>query len=115
AVVEGQRHLRHPVRPAVLRPVEDDVGHGPAAQMLRALLAHAPADGVDDVRLAAPVGPDHPDHVGVEMDDRAVHERLEAAYLELSDSHGLTGGAYPSPARGPGKRNVTHLHIGPSP
>jgi uncharacterized membrane protein YgcG len=59
-----------------------------AAQVLRALLAHAPADRVDDVRLAAAVRPDDADDVVVEVDHRAVDERLEAGDLELLDSSG---------------------------
>ena len=39
-------------------PGEDDVGHVAAAQRPRALLAQHPADRVDQVRLARPVGPD---------------------------------------------------------
>src|SRR5262249_28663122 len=40
------------------RAVENDVRHGVAAQMFRGELTHDPAHGVDDVRLAAAVGPD---------------------------------------------------------
>src|SRR5262249_25205947 len=85
--LEGEGDLGHPVGAALLRAVEDDVRHGPPAEVLGALLAHAPADGVDDVGLAAAVGPDDPDHVGVEVDDGPVHEGLEAADLELADTH----------------------------
>ena len=40
-VVEGERDLGHAVRTARLGAVEDDVFHRAAAQVLRALLAHA--------------------------------------------------------------------------
>src|SRR5262249_32944267 len=85
----------HPVRAPVLGAVEDDVRHGPPAEVLGALLPHGPADGVDDVGLAAAVGADDPDDVGVEMDDGPVDERLETADLELPDAHGndVAGGS----------------------
>ncbi len=86
-VVEDQRDLGHAVRAAVLGAVEDDVAHRPAAEVLRALLAHAPADRVDDVRLAAAVRTDDADDIRVEVDDGAVDERLEAGDLELADAH----------------------------
>ena len=76
-VVEGDGHLGETVRPARLGAVEEHVLHRPAAQVPRALLAEAPADGIDDVRLAAPVRADDGDHVVVEVDDRPVDERLE--------------------------------------
>jgi hypothetical protein len=59
AVVEiGEPDLAHPHRPALPGAVEDDVLHRTAPQGLRALLAHDPLQGVDDVRLAAPVRTD---------------------------------------------------------
>ena len=70
-----------------LAAVEDDVLHRPAAQVPRALLAHAPANRVDDVRLAAPVGAHDPQNVVVEVQHRAIDERLEADELELLDLH----------------------------
>jgi hypothetical protein len=86
-VVEGQRHLGERVRTARLGAVEDDVVHGLAAEVLRGLLTHGPADGVDDVRLAAAVGTDDRRHVVVDVDDGLVHERLEPADLDLRDLH----------------------------
>jgi putative FmdB family regulatory protein len=103
AVVEREGDLGHAVGAAVLRAVEDDVGHGAAAQVLGALLAHGPPDGVDDVRLAAAVRPHDADDVRVEMDDRPVDERLETADFELPDAHELVataGGAEPTPSGG---------------
>ena len=55
----------------------------------------APADGVDDVRLAAAVRPDDARDVVVEVDDRTVDERLEAADLELLDLHQFPFGPGP--------------------
>jgi len=59
--------------------------------MLGALLAHHPADGVDHVRLAAPVGADDPGDALVEGEHRPVHEGLEAGDVEAPDAHGLEG------------------------
>ena len=47
--VESQRHFCHASRPAGLRAREDHVIHGSTAKMLRRLLAHDPADRVDNI------------------------------------------------------------------
>ena len=86
-VLEGERDLGEVVRRARLAAAEDDVFHRAAAEVPRALLAHAPADGVDDVRLAAAVRADDAQDVVVEVEDGAVDERLEADELELLDLH----------------------------
>jgi hypothetical protein len=72
---------------------EDHVLHGAAAQVLRALLAHRPADGVHHVGLAATVRPDHAGDAVVEGKDDAVGERLEPGDLEAADLHGAPGGS----------------------
>src|SRR5205807_6941524 len=46
-----------------------------------------PADGVDHVRLAAPVGPDDAGDAVIEGEDHPVGERLEAGDLEAADFH----------------------------
>src|SRR5882724_2180620 len=63
AVVEGQLDARPRDGLAQRRAVEDHVLHRVAAQGLRARFAEDPADGVDDVRLAAAVRADHPDQL----------------------------------------------------
>ena len=107
AVLEGHRDLGHAVRAAVLGAVEDDVLHRAAAEVLRALLAHAPSNRVDDVGFAAAVRADDAHDVGVEVDDRAVHERLEAADFELTDAHRAPRGF-----RHVVSRTVTPRHLG---
>ncbi len=86
-VLEGERDLGEVLRASGLASAEDDVLHGPPAQVPSALLAHAPSNRVDDVRLAAPVGPDDPQNVVIEVENGAVDERLEADELELLDLH----------------------------
>ena len=56
------------------RAGEDDVGHLAAAQRARALLAERPADRVDQVGLARPVGADDHGHAGDELEDGLVRE-----------------------------------------
>src|SRR5690606_25550190 len=63
AVVEDQLDGRLGHRFAGVGAIEDDVGHRLATQVLRRTFAHHPAHGVDDVGLAAAVGPDHRRHV----------------------------------------------------
>jgi hypothetical protein len=86
-VLERERHLRHAGGPAGVRPVEDDIAHGVAAQVLGGLLAHAPADGVDDVGLAAPVRPHDGGDRLREVHHGAVAERLEADDLDPLYAH----------------------------
>src|SRR5207247_8118418 len=57
-VLEGEVDLGEPEGLAARGAVEDDVFHGVAAELLGALLAHDPADGIRDVGLAAAVGAD---------------------------------------------------------
>ncbi len=59
------------------RAVEDDVRHLPAAQALGGLFAQDPLDGVDDVRLSAPVGPHHAGNPRAEGELGLVREALE--------------------------------------
>ena len=86
-VVERQRDLGHRRRTARLRAGEDDVLHRLAAQVLGALLAHAPADRIDDVRLAATVRADDGGDRRIERQHRAIAERLEPDDLDSLDAH----------------------------
>ena len=74
----------------VLAPREDQVLHLLAAQLLGALLAEHPADGVGDVALAAAVGADDGVDPGAEMHLGAVEEGLESVQLELLENHGVS-------------------------
>ena len=59
AVVDRQRHLGHAEGLAGGRAVEDDVFHPVAPQRSRAVLPQRPANGIDDIGLAAAVRTDH--------------------------------------------------------
>ena len=59
AVVDRQRDLCHAEGLAGGRAVEDDVFHPVAPQRSRAVLPQRPANGVDDIGLAAAVRADH--------------------------------------------------------
>src|SRR5215467_11861369 len=111
-VVEGERHLGEVVRDPRLGAVENNVFHAPTAQVLGALLAHAPPDGVDVVRLAAAVGPYDREDVVIEPYGRSVDERLEADHLELLDLHRDSPSAGPArppwAARRPGDGSREH-------
>ncbi len=67
--------------------VEDDVGHRLAAQVLGRALAHHPADGVDDVRLAATIGPDHRRHITGEVHRGRVDEGFEPRQFDALEPH----------------------------
>ena len=86
-VVEDEGDLGHARRAARGATGEAHVGHARAAQVLGTLLPHRPAHGVDDVRLAAAVGADHPGHVVVDHDHLTIRERLEAEDLDLLEPH----------------------------
>ena len=48
----------HPARRAISRTLKDDVLHGPAAQVLYALLAQNPGYCISDIAFAAPIRAD---------------------------------------------------------
>ena len=78
-VVDGEADLGTAERRAAGGAGEDDVLHLAAAQALGALLAHHPAERVDDVGLPRPVRPDHAGDAGLEAQGRRGRERLEAS------------------------------------
>ena len=99
-VVEHQ--LDHRLRHRLARggAGEDHVGQRIAAQAARRTLAHHPADRVDDVRLAAAVGPDHTGHVGRQVQCGGVDEGLETGELDRGQAHAALV-APVAPRRGP--------------
>ena len=71
---------------------EDHVVHLVAAQPARRGLAHDPAQGVDQVRLAAAIGPDDAGQARLDQQLGRLPERLEAGEAELGDLHRLRAG-----------------------
>ena len=90
-VLEGDRHLGHPGLAARGGAAEDHVPHARAAQVLRALLAETPPDGVDDIRLAATVGTDDAGDALIKEHRLAVCKGLEAVNFDLLDTHARRG------------------------
>ncbi len=86
-VVEHQLDRRRTHRLARAGTVEDDVGHGVAAQMARGQLAHDPAHGVDDVGLAATVRTYDARQVGRKLHGGGIDEGLETGQLDLGEAH----------------------------
>ncbi len=111
-VVDGHRDLGAAERRPAGRAGEDDVLHLAAAQALRALLAHDPGEGVDDVGLARAVRPDDARDARLETEVGGGGERLEALEGQALDVHVTLaigwagghgrGGRRPSPYRGEG-------------
>ena len=82
AVGQRQAHLGHRQRLGLVGAVEDHVGHGAAAQRLRALFAQHPADRVRHVALAAAVRAHDRHHSGFEHQLRPLGEALEPDHFE---------------------------------
>jgi hypothetical protein len=86
-VVEGEHHLGHPHRRLALAAGVDHLVHAGAAQLAGVGLAERPADGVDQVALAAAVGADHGGDAGFEVDLAAPGEGLEAGQRDTAKPH----------------------------
>jgi hypothetical protein len=87
AVVQPQRHLGDVARRPAGAAGEDDVVHPAAAHALGRVLAHDPAQGLDQVGLAAAVRPHDPGDPGIDRELGRVHEGLETAQPQLSELH----------------------------
>ena len=86
-VLETQRHACHAGRRSSGRAREDHVDHFFAAEALARALAEHPLDRIDDVALAAAVGPDDAGHSVVEVELRPIGKRLESLHRELRKPH----------------------------
>ena len=87
-IVEHERDLGHAHGLARRGTREDDILHGLAAQLLRALLAQNPEDGIGDIRFTRSVGTDNDREAGLEDHVRAVGKRLKALQGERLQVHG---------------------------
>ena len=88
AIAESQRHLGHAERRAGFGAGKNDILHFAAAQGLGRLLAEHPPDAVEDVALAAAVGPDDGGHSLVKFECGAVGKGLESDDVERLQIHG---------------------------
>ena len=86
-VVDHELDLGHPERGPLGAAGEDHVGHLAAAERPGSLLAEHPADRVDEVRLARPVGSHDDGDARSELEDGLVGERLEASDLQGAEEH----------------------------
>ena len=85
AVVEGEDDLAQPHRRPRIGAGEDDVLHALSAQATGRLLSHGPANGIDHVRLSAPVGAHDGRDPRAEGEGRLVDEALEPRDLQRLD------------------------------
>ena len=103
-VHEGEGHLGHPQGTGGIRAGEDDVFERLAAKIGGGVLAEDPADGVNDVRLAASVRADDRRDPGGKIKRRLVVERLEADQFQFFQFH-----RYPMPDTTPDRANLYML------
>ncbi len=87
AIAERERHLGHAERGARFGAGKDDVLHFAAPKRLGRLLAEHPADAVQDVALAAAVGPDNGGDSRVKFERGAVRERFKSDDVERLQVH----------------------------
>ena len=81
-VVEDQLHAGAAHRLAGLGAVEDHIVHGLRTQGAHGSLAQHPAYRVDDVGLAAAIGPDHRGQIGRQRQVAGIHEGFETRQLD---------------------------------
>ena len=88
AVVDREGHLSPPERGALGGAGEDDILHLGGADRPRRLRSEHPGDGVDDVGLAAAVGPDDDSHPGLEFEGGGIGKGLESLDGQRFQKHG---------------------------
>ena len=86
-VFESETHLRHPRRASAIGPGKDHVIHRLAAEVLGRLLAHAPANRIDDIRLATTVWSHDSGHRFVKGQNRPITERFKTNYFDPLYAH----------------------------
>ena len=91
AVVERQDHLGVVARRARAGAGEDHVVHAGRAHLLVGILAHDPAQGLDEIGLAATVRPHHAGQAGGDDEIGRLNEALEAGQSQLFESHAGRG------------------------
>jgi len=71
---DGQGHLGHAQGLAGIGPIENNIGHLPAAEGLGRLFAQDPADGIRDIGLAAAIWADNGGKAGLKIQRGLVGE-----------------------------------------
>ena len=97
AVVDRERHLGATERRAGRGTGEDDVVHLLGSHRGRGLGAEHPGDGVDHVRLAAPVGTDDDGHPRLQIEDGRLGEGLEPLEGQRLQEHAANDSAGTTP------------------
>ena len=87
-VGQGEGHFGHVQRGLAPGAGEDDIFHRLAAQLLGALFPHDPAQGVDDVALAATVGSHHGGDAAGKRNGGPVAEGFETDNVQMLQPHG---------------------------
>ena len=82
-----QHHLGEVTRRARGGAGEDDILHPARAHRLGRILAHHPADRLENVGLAAPVGPDDTGKARLDVQFGRLDEALEPRDAQLADQH----------------------------
>ncbi len=88
-VIEGDRNLSHAGCRQAIAAGEDHILHLMAAQVTGALLAHGPAQGVDDIGLAAAVRADDRRDAGIKFHGRLLGEGLKPNHFKAFEAHFL--------------------------
>ena len=90
AVVEHQRDFGVIARRARAGAGEDDVVHAGGAHLFVGILAHDPAQGLDEIGLAAAVRPHDAGKAGADHEIGRLHETFEAGQSQLVEFHVFT-------------------------
>src|SRR5262249_35842540 len=85
SIVDEERHLGEIALRPIRSAAEDDVIHFAAAHALGRVLAHHPAQRLDEVRLAAAIGPDDAGHAGLDQQLGMVDEGFETGKSKTRD------------------------------
>src|SRR5699024_7637275 len=86
-IIKYERYFRHLYRFSLRAAVKDDIAHTVSTQALDALFSQYPANRIVDVALAAAIGPDDSDHIGIKCQYRFVRKRLKALQLDSFQKH----------------------------
>ncbi|OPZ73302.1 MAG: hypothetical protein BWY83_00171 [bacterium ADurb.Bin478] len=86
-VLDFERHLGHAHRLGRRRTIKNNVFHAIAAQRSRALLTHHPADGIDNIALAATIGTDDTGDAVMKKEIGLFCKRLKADDCEFRKVH----------------------------